>query len=141
MRSALFVLSGILILLFAACKKENCNCTDAPLIGKWRVDSFMSIESVGYPKDNDYSPIMEFTEEGTIQIKLDVNTCSGAYLLRENNGIECSTIGCSKMCCDSPFSQKLTATLPSVESYTLEDQELRLNVPGWGWISLVRDSE
>jgi len=127
------------ILLLYSCDDKNCNCS-VEIIGKWEVEEFMSIESVLYAKNNDYSPFVEFNADGSFEIHLDINVCSGTFELSKESGILFSNIGCTDACCDSDFSEKFIEMLPRIENYSLEENGLKLEVPGWGWIELARTS-
>jgi len=95
-----------------------------------------SVESVSYSKDNGFNPLIEFKNDGTYLIKLDVNGCFGDFTLSNGNSISISASGCTKMCCDSQFSQKFIQMLPQVKTFEIEGSNLQLNIPGWGWIEL-----
>jgi heat shock protein HslJ len=127
--------------LFVSCSNDDaCNCS-GEIIGKWEVEEFMSVESVLYAKDKDYSPFVEFNADGSFEIHLDINVCSGTFELLDESGIKFSDIGCTEACCDSDFSEKFIEMLPQVTTYSIEDEELRLIVSGWGWIQLEFVSE
>lgn len=106
------------------------------MYGKWEVTGFMTVESMAYPTKNGFYPIIEFRDDGSYKLKLDVNSCLGNFALLENNQITLTVSGCTKMCCDSEFSNKLIQMLPQVESYQIESNILKLEVPDWGWINL-----
>lgn len=130
----------LLVLVFlSACKDKDDNSKDA-LIGKWEIQEFMSVESVLYMKDDDFSPVIEFKNDGTYELQLDVNECSGNFDYGENETIGISEVGCTYVCCDSDFSEKATAMLFQVESFTVQQDELELHVPGWGWLVLKKVS-
>ncbi|MDX8337609.1 META domain-containing protein [Draconibacterium sp. IB214405] len=133
-------MSVLLSLTFSSCKDDACDC-NGQLIGMWEADVFMSLESVGYPKDDNYSPLIEFKSDGSYDLLLDVNACGGEYSLSVNDSISISSPGCTKICCDSEFSVKLSTMLPQVSTYTITGDELQLSVSGWGWIALNRISE
>ena len=97
----------------------------------------MSIESMYYAKNNNYSPVIDFKTDGTYSIKLDLNYCLGTFSGADKNEITISAPGCTKICCDSPFSQRFSQILGSVKSYELTDGKLKLNFPEWGWIELL----
>ena len=96
----------------------------------------MSVESVAYPKKDGYNPVIEFNNDGTYYLKLDMNSCIGIFTLTDNSGISMTAPGCTKICCDSEFSKKFVEMLPQVKSYQLENNNLKLEVPEWGWINL-----
>ncbi|MCY1721135.1 META domain-containing protein [Prolixibacteraceae bacterium Z1-6] len=132
----------VFMFLFAltACDNDDCSCDDE-IYGKWEAKEFMSIESVLYVKNNDYNPVIEFKNDGSYHLGLDVNTCFGDFDLEENQVLSISDAGCTEACCDSDFSQKFTSMLPQVSGYEIETSTLILEVEGWGWIELARVSE
>lgn len=123
-----------IIFLYSCDKDENGGAGD--IYGKWEATAFISIESAGYPKNNNYNPVIEFKNDGTYSLKLDRNSCSGSFTLPGENNINISAAGCTKICCDSKFSQKFIGLLPQVNGYSIEGNKLKLNVSGWGWIEL-----
>lgn len=131
-----FVLSG---LLFNACN-DDCDC-NRQIVGQWEVDDFMSLESAVYPKDDNYSPLIKFESDGNYSLALDVNVCGGEYSLSSTDSVSISGAGCTKICCDSEFSKKITTMLPQVSTWSINGDELRLTVDRWGWINLNRVSK
>ncbi len=136
--SRFIIVSVLLILLASSCGEEKFYRIDSTLTGSWEAQEFMSLESVAYLKVNDFSPLIEFYADGTYRLTLDVNACIGNYSISENKALECSPAACTKMCCDSPFSIKLTEMLPRVTGFEFDQNELKLTVPEWGWIRLNR---
>jgi len=126
---------SVLILTIFSCDKSETE-EKVSLYGKWVVTDFMSVESVLYPTKNDYYPVIEFKNDDSYSLTLDVNSCMGNFSVSESNEIQLSASGCTKMCCDSEFSKKFVQMLPQVESYQIEKNKLKLDVPGWGWINL-----
>jgi heat shock protein HslJ len=124
-----------IVFLFSCDKKENEGLNN--IYQSWEVTDFMSLESVAYPKDNSYNPVIEFKNDGSYSLKLDKNSCSGSFTLTEENNISISAAGCTKICCDSKFSQKFLEVLPQVTDYSIDENKLKLNIVGWGWINLV----
>jgi len=129
------ILIVALLTLFFACEKSN-DGNIQNLNSKWEVTTFSSIESVAYPKDNNYNPIIEFRADGTFSLKPDVNQCGGSFSTSGEDQISISASACTKICCDSPFSQKVIEMLPLVESFYIEGKALKLIVPEWGWMEL-----
>jgi heat shock protein HslJ len=126
----------VLVFALVSCNDDdNCSCS-GDILGKWEASSFISFESVGYPKDDGYNPTIEFKGDGKIEIHLDANSCFGNYELNADTTITISDAGCTEMCCDSDFSNKFVEMLSQVKSYSIEDGNMYLNVPGWGLISL-----
>ncbi len=137
LKTKLTFLFGALLLLIVSCSDEdNCDCpTD--ILGKWEAQVFLSLESRGYSKNADYHPTIEFKEDGTIAVKLDINACFGSFETGEEATINISDSGCTEACCDSEFSQKFMEMLPQVRSYEIDGEALKLYVQEWGWIQLT----
>ena len=132
------IIAFILIIgLIVSCKKENKLPEEDSLHGKWEVTLFASLESMGYPKKDDYNPVITFQTDGKYELKLDVNSCTGSYSTSGKN-IEITHPGCTKICCDSKFSQKLTGMLSKVSYFTIENHHLNLHVDNWGFIGLEK---
>lgn len=125
----------VLVFVVFSCDKSETEVRKA-FYGKWNVTGFISVESMAYPTKNGFYPNVEFKEDGSFKLNLDVNSCKGNFTLLENNQISISASGCTKMCCDSEFSNKLYQMLPQVGSYQIENNILKLEIPGWGWINL-----
>ena len=122
-------------MISTSCKKDDSTAV-VTLYNTWEVKEFISILSVNYPKDPDNKLLLTFNEGETYQLKLDVNTCSGKFESNVENLIEIDFPACTEACCDSDFSNKFTALLPSVTSYSIKEKTLDLNVPNWGTIRL-----
>ena len=129
--NSLFNLVVLMLIIFLfSCEKSKCEGS-GNIYQSWEVTDFMSVESVAYPKDNNYKPVIEFENDGRYSLKLDKNSCSGSFTLTGKNNISISAAGCTKICCDSEFSKKLTAMLPQVKDYSIEGSKLKLNVLDW----------
>ena len=124
----------LILFSFVSCEKEEKIAND--IYYRWEMVDFMSVESVAYPKNNSYNPIIQFHKNGNYTLELDVNSCIGSFDISSGNGIELSATGCTYVCCDSNYSEKIASTLPKVKSYELDKNKLKLIVPGWGWINL-----
>lgn len=124
------------VLAFSCNKDKNENPVVEDLYYTWQVVDFMSIESMLYAKDNNYNPTIEFKQDGSLNVTLDANSCFGSFAIVAGNKISFSQIACTEMCCDSDFSSKFVGMLSKVESYDLDNDQLRLNVPAWGFINL-----
>ena len=125
-----------LLMLSVVSRDKNETEVQTDILGKWKAIEFMSIESMAYSKKDGYNPEIEFNGDGTYNLKLDMNGCIGNFTLSDNSGISITAPGCTKMCCDSEFSKKFVQMLPRVELYQFEGANLKLDVPGWGWINL-----
>lgn len=134
--------SIITVLFFAA---VLCSCNDIKnenpdIYGKWQIDNLLSLESLAYPKDNGFSPWIEFKESGSFQLKLDANTGIGSFTFIGDDSVHFSNVAVTKICCDSEFSKKFLLMLPQVTAFKFEEQTLELHVPSWGWFELTRIS-
>ncbi len=136
MKTSLQILVLIVIIMIpGSCQKENTP-VEYKIYNTWEAKEFISILSFNYPKDKDNKLLLTFKQGGTYQLKLDVNTCSGKFESNVANLIEVDFPACTEICCDSEFSNKFVALLPSVTSYTIKGKILDLNVPNWGTIRL-----
>lgn len=125
----------VILMISTSCKKDDSTAV-VTLYNTWEVKEFISILSVNYPKDPDNKLLLTFNEGETYQLKLDVNTCSGKFESNVENLIEIDFPSCTEACCDSDFSNKFTALLPSVTTYSIKGNTLDMNVPNWGTIRL-----
>ena len=98
------VLIFTVLFTVSSCDKNNKNVND--IYHKWEVVDFLSLESLLYAKDNDFNPKIEFQENGSYTLQLDANNCSGNFILSEQDLINISEVGCTKMCCDSDLPNK-----------------------------------
>jgi hypothetical protein len=115
-----------------SCKKDEK--VNSILFSTWEAKSFMSLESVAYPKNENNKILLTFKKDGTYSLKLDINSCGGNFASGKNNQLEIDFPACTEACCDSQFSSKLATMLPQVTSYSIEGTILKLNVPQWGYI-------
>jgi len=136
MRKTLIQISILIILpLLFSCEKDKNEIAE-DIYNTWEVVDFMSIESVLYAKNNGFNPTIEFKRDGSISVRLDANSCFGNFEIAEGDAIEIGELGCTKICCDSDFSNKFSIMLSRVESYSIEENNLKLNISDWGWINL-----
>jgi len=131
MKTALLI---ILISLISCNKAEE---TNSALFSTWEAKSFMSIESVAYPKNENNKILLTFLHSDTYQLKLDINSCGGNFTSGKNNQLAIESPACTEACCDSKFSEKLATMLSKITSYSIEGQTLKLNVPQWGYIEFA----
>ena len=137
MKTLSFHLSLLFLIFLFSCKKnEEGKVVPEDICHSWEIVDFMSVESVYYAKDPQKTILITFTTDNSYELKLDVNSCSGNFTINSDNEIEITGPGCTEICCDSDFSEKIVIMLPQVESYTFEGETLKLHVPAWGWINL-----
>ena len=125
----------LIILIIVSCRKDKIDSA-GNIYNQWEVADIMSVESVLYTKNNNFNPIIQFYKNGSISLKLDANNCIGDFILSGNGGIKIILSGCTEICCDSDFSEKIQQTLSLVDSYEIDKNKMKLHVPGWGWINL-----
>lgn len=130
----------VLILAFAFCMscKDDEVKYESVLVDRWEAQEFISVESVIYNKDNNYSPVVDFKANGKFELFLDKNTCSGSFTLSDDR-VSITGGGCTEMCCDSNFSEKFAGIISKAETFSVSNDTLKLNVPDWGFIVLTRD--
>lgn len=124
----------IFTLAFASCNKDEE--PNAKLYQTWEAKSFMSLESVAYPKNENKPILLTFKSDGTYNLKLDINSCGGNFTSGKSNRLEIEPPACTEACCDSKFSEKLATMISKVTSFSIEGKALKLNVPQWGYIEL-----
>lgn len=134
MKNHLILTTTALFLILLSCHKDK-GVTTPEIYNTWEVKSFISIESTAYAKDPNNKILLFFDQKGTYSLTLDVNHCGGNLMVGDGNQIQISAPGCTEICCDSAFSEKLAAELSAVTSYSITGQTLQLVVPGWGYIS------
>lgn len=121
--------------ILISCEKEQ-QVADEDLCQTWEAITFISVESVVYPKHENSPVLLTFNKDGTYNLELDINSCGGSFEISNKNQISIESPVCTETCCDSPFSIKLANTLSKVTTYSIEDHTLQLNVPKWGFIEL-----
>ncbi len=115
--------------LLALAMMGSCRVNDDVdlLAGEWRV---LRIQPLGEPSQNTAAMyIIRFKADGTISLKLDVNQCFGAYSTPEAGQISVSSLGCTEICCDSAFAQRLSLILRSASNFQFEGRKLTLIGP------------
>lgn len=120
-------------LILVACNKDKVLVVE-DICHTWEAKSFMSIESVAYPKNENTPILLTFKKDGTYSLKLDINSCGGTFASEKNNQLEMDFAACTEACCDSQFSQKLATMLPEVTTYEIDGSVLKLHIPQWGYI-------
>lgn len=134
MKNYLILTTTAFLLILLSCHKDK-GVTVPEIYNIWEVKSFMSIESTAYPKDANNKILVIFDIKGTYSLTLDVNHCGGNFIAGDKNQIQIDSPGCTEICCDSAFSEKLAAELSAVTTYSITGSTLHLNIPQWGYIS------
>jgi len=123
-----------LLLILISCKKDKE--ANSILFATWEAKTFISLESTGYPKNENNKILLTFDENGSYHLKLDINSCGGNFNSGKNNQLKIESPACTEACCDSKFSEKLATMISKVTSFNIEGKTLKLNVPQWGYIEL-----
>lgn len=126
------LIGAFLVLSLISCRKHDG--ADLRLFSTWEATNFVSLESVAYPKNEGTKILLIFHKSGIYQLKLDINNCGGTFISGSANQLKLTSPGCTKVCCDSQFSDKLVSMLSSVASYSINKNALKLNVPQWGYL-------
>lgn len=134
MKAKFILLSIFLVFLILNSCNEDQVSVASDICQTWEAKTFISLESVAYPKNENKPILLTFKKDGTYRLKLDINSCGGNFTSSKNNQLKMDFPACTEACCDSKFSEKLATMLPAVTSYSIEGEELKLNVPEWGYI-------
>ena len=122
------MINKLLLLLLPLCLLLACDNSDIDDMGNvknpiditqadWRVTEVKNGETVSNPAS---VYVLELNEDGTFEIRLDVNTCIGDYTVDLNNKrITFDPIGCTEACCDSSSAMDITAVLGTVVRYDI----------------------
>lgn len=127
--------------IFILIVQASCEKIDGPaknVFQTWEVNQFISIESAVYAKNTGTQILLTINPDQTYQLQLDVNSCGGKLLSISELGIIFDSPTCTEACCDSDFAQRFVKLLTSISMYKVDDDILRLSVPGWGFIECVR---
>jgi len=124
-----FSLFSVLI----SCKREQTVQVDT-IYHTWEAKTFISVESIAYPKNENTPILLTFKKDGTYSLKLDINSCGGRFKAINSHQIEIEIPACTEAWCDSRFSNKLAVTLAKVNSFSIKGHRLLLNVPQWGFL-------
>ena len=129
------VILFVILMIPGSCNKDKTPVV-VSLFNTWEAKEFISLQAIDYPKDKVNKILITFDKSGIYQLKLDVNTCLSTFNSDAANVIDIGIPACTENCCDSDFSKKFAALLPSTTSYTITGKTLMLNVPHFGSIKL-----
>lgn len=116
-----------------SCKKEKVSAVD-DICHTWEAKTFRSPESIAYPKDENKPILLTFKKDGTYSLKLDITSCGGTFKAGNSHYIEIGFPAFTAAGYNSRFSHKLAVALSKVNSFSIKDHTLQLNVPQWGFI-------
>ena len=109
----LLLFTTFITLLLFSCEKDNIDITS----NKWEVVKIKKQDASDFTKTKE-SYILEFVNDSTLTLSLDVNTCHGSYNIPTKGNIEIDRMVCTKICCDdSEFANDLSALFPKMTSY------------------------
>lgn len=72
--------------------------------------------------------ILNFTE-AEFTYKMNVNTCFGTFSENSGSKISFSSPACTEACCDDDDAAKILELIKDVDSYELDNIELKLSGP------------
>jgi heat shock protein HslJ len=136
MKTALQIIAILSVFFLSNSCKNDHDSDPEQFYSTWEAKSFMSIESVAYPKNENKPILLTFKSDGSYELKLDINRGWGTFTLNVDNQIKFGVAAITEACCDSKFSEKLVMMISMVTTYSIEGNTLKLNVPQWGSIEL-----
>lgn len=127
-----FLLLVFVVFLFACIKKDPKVDLQS---SSWEI---VKIKKLG---DSDFISssgafILNFIDQETYTLKLDVNSCFANYSQSSQGNIALESPGCTKICCDSDFALDVLSLLPKMDKYYFEGATLLLE--GQGQMVLIR---
>lgn len=117
-----FLLLFSLLLLSSCIVKVNLEET------AWATQSIMAADKPE-PMTSDKTYVLNFTDKGQINLKLDINRCVSRFGSPSANRINIEPFACTKACCDSKFATQLISLLPEMTNYHVKDNQLTLESP------------
>jgi len=96
---------------------------------EWEVVSIIEPGS-SFAEQAENTYVLNFTDDTTYTLSLDVNHCSGDYRVKSDSKIEFSGAACTEVCCDSEFARTLVRLLPGMTDYRFDSGYLILKGEG-----------
>lgn len=115
-----YIILTLTVLVFAACQKTEEEELMS-IIDTWKVVKYENNNGTTQAP-NTY--LVTFTEEGTLEGELDVNSCGGYYTISPDS-IDLS-FGCSEICCDNDFALQYATLMNEVVTYEFKRQKVFL---------------
>lgn len=103
--------------------EEALKMEDKMLMNKtWNLTgiTFYEKDQIILPSAKDKGVSVKFMEDGKLSYKLSVNSCFGTYSIKAET-MRVKLGGCTKMCCDSDFSNDFQSVLGTAKSYKITD--------------------
>lgn len=120
----------LVALVFVSCKKD-----DNAIVGEWEVWQLRASDEADW-EDAPESYVMTFSEDNSVSLSLDVNTCGSTYSRCTCGSLSIDQLGCTEACCDSDFAAGIVQLLPHIERHDIQGDVLQMN--GSGSIKLKR---
>ncbi|HCS21473.1 MAG TPA: hypothetical protein DIW47_13095 [Bacteroidetes bacterium] len=126
-----FLLSGSIFLLAClghwSCKKKDIDIDITTQ--RWQVER---IKKPGRTfNDNAKGTyILEFVNDTSFTLSLDVNSCGGNYSIPDKGKISFASIACTEVCCDLEVAEYLPELLKYTTDYYVKDNFLILTSEG-----------
>ena len=96
---------------------------------EWEVVSITEAGSLApQPAKDTYK--LEFINDTTYELHLDVNHCVGRYSISKEGKIDFKGAACTLICCDTEYAEKMAAMFPGMTSYRVETGYLILSGDG-----------
>ena len=95
----------------------------------WEIVSIKKSGQVFFDKAKERYTL-EFTNDLTYILTLDVNNCRGVYTIPTNGKIIFETPGCTKVCCDSDYAEILLELMPKMTEYYIRGDVLKFTGNG-----------
>ncbi|MDX1939423.1 MAG: META domain-containing protein [Saprospiraceae bacterium] len=116
--------------LFVLLSASKCNNDGVKLSNtRWKVIELRQANATSSQlPTKDY--ILEFRDEKSLGIKLDINNCFGGYEVSAPGKISIQPLACTKACCDSEFAMQITATLSKMATFKVKKEALILEGEG-----------
>ena len=113
----------MVLLTLNACSEERS--IDSLVGTEWLLtDLEISLDNL--VPETDY--ILKFDSETNFSMNLDVNNCGGNYEDFNDGMINFKAgLACTKICCDSEFSNKLARLFPSIVTFRIQNDVLTLD--------------
>jgi len=117
---------GIFVIIILSCHKDSMDYSNILSTNAWKINSYRIGNPVAYSfTTEDY--IFNFNgEKKTYELNLDVNDCSGSFIISDKISIELESPGCSEICCDSDFAEELLRVIPIITNYQIRGNLLWL---------------
>jgi heat shock protein HslJ len=115
------ILTILVGLIIWSCKKEDIDIDIKS--NNWEVVKIKKQGESTYEKAKE-NYILEFTNDTTFTLNLDVNNCFGNYEIIYSGNIKFKTMISTQICCDTDFAIDLIHLFPKMTEYYGKGNEL-----------------